>query len=78
LKKELHQLIDSIDDEETLNVLLDDIVSFVIEQDSETDIMEELTPEQQKELDAAIKEADEGKVISFEEFKNMMAQWRTS
>lgn len=77
LKKELHALIDSIDDEETLNVLHGDIIPLVIEQDSETDIIDELTPEQQKDLDAAIKEADEGKVVSLEEFYRRMAKWHT-
>ncbi len=31
LKKELHALIDTIDDEDILNVLNDDIVPYVIE-----------------------------------------------
>jgi hypothetical protein len=77
LKKELHALIDSIDDEETLNVLHDDMVPLVIERDSETDIIDELTPEQQKELEEAIKEADAGETISWEEFLNAMKRWRT-
>jgi hypothetical protein len=77
LKKELYALIDSIDDEETLNVLHDDVVPLVMEQHTETDTADELSPEQQKRLDAAIKEADEGKVISLAEFYRRMAKWHT-
>lgn len=78
LKKELHALIDSIDDEETLNVLHDDVVPYVIEgRVKESDEEEYLTHEQEKELEAAIKEADSGKTISWEEFLNATKQWRT-
>jgi hypothetical protein len=77
LKKELHALIDSIDDEETLNVLHDDLVPLVIESRVKESGEEEfLTPEQEKELEVAIKEADNGETISWEEFLNATKQWR--
>lgn len=79
LKKKLHELIDSIDDEHTLSVLHEDIVPYVIENrtkeaDEEGD---DLTEEQLKQLKEAIKEADEGKTMSHEEFKRRMSQWLT-
>lgn len=79
LKKKLHELIDSIDDEHTLSVLNEDIVPYVIESRSkETDDIEDnLTEEQLKDLDEAIIEADKGETISFEEFKKNMDDWRT-
>jgi hypothetical protein len=83
LKKKLHELIDSIDDEHTLSVLNEDVVPYVIENrtkeaDEEADEAEDnLTEEQLKELDQAIKEADEGKTISYEEFKRRMSKWLT-
>ena len=77
LKKELHYLIDSIQDEHILNVLNDDIVPYIIEnragvQDAEDEL---LTDEQLKKLDEAIQQADEGKVMNLEEFKQKMATW---
>jgi Ca2+-binding EF-hand superfamily protein len=81
LKKKLHELIDSIDDEHTLSVLNEDIVPYVIENrtkeaDEEADEAEDnLTEEQLQQLDEAIKEADEGKTISYEEFKRRMSRW---
>jgi hypothetical protein len=83
LKKKLHELIDSIEDEHTLSVLHEDIVPYVIENrskeaDAEADEAEDnLTEEQLKQLEKAIKEADEGKTMSYEEFKKRMSQWLT-
>ena len=79
LKKKLHELIDSIDDEHILNVLNEEVVPYVIENrkkelDEEDD---DLTEEQLKELDEAIAEVDRGETITYEEFKKNMEEWRT-
>ena len=81
LKRKLHELIDSIEDEHTLSVLHEDIVPYVIENrtkeaDKEADEVEEnLTEEQIKDLEDSIKQADEGKTMSYEEFKKRMSRW---
>jgi O6-methylguanine-DNA--protein-cysteine methyltransferase len=77
LKKKLHELIDSIEDEHTLSVLNEDIVPYVIEnRTKEADEAEDdLTEEQVQQLEKAIKEADEGKTMSYEEFKKRMSRW---
>ena len=75
IKKDLQLLIESIQDEYTLNILNDDIVPYIIESrigEQQEDI---LTEEQLKKLDNAIQQADEGKVINVEEFKKQMATW---
>jgi predicted transcriptional regulator len=79
LKKKLHELIDSIEDEHTLSVLNEDIVPYVIENRTEEthDIEDDLTEEQLKDLDESIAEADRGETISYEEFKKNMEEWRT-
>ena len=79
LKKKLHELIDSIEDEHILSVLNEDIVPYVIENRSKEadDVEDGLTEEQLKELDEAIAEVDRGETISFEEFKKNMEEWRT-
>lgn len=79
LKAELHKKIDSIEDEHTLHLLNDDIVPYAIEnrtkdKDEEDD---DLTDEQEKELDEAIRQADKGETVSWEEFLNSTQQWRT-
>jgi predicted transcriptional regulator len=71
LKKKLYKLIDSIEDEQVLHLLNDEVAPYV------TGVKEELTGEQERELEEAIREADEGKTISFEEFRKNMDEWIT-
>ena len=78
IKAELHNKIDSIEDAHTLNLLNDDIVPYAIEnrtkdKDEED---EELTEEQEKELDEAIRQVENGETVSWEEFLNSTQQWR--
>jgi hypothetical protein len=72
LKKELHQLIDKIEDEHVLNMLKEDAVAYA----SEKDIIDELTPEQLEELNEAIAEADSGEdLLEWSDFKKQMESW---
>lgn len=77
LKEELHRLIDSIDDEEILHELNEDIAPYITESRSREGEDDELTEEQLARLDAAIRQAEEGKVITLDEFNRRMAGWRT-
>jgi predicted transcriptional regulator len=77
MKEELHQLIDSIDDEQVLHMLNDEVVPYVLQNGLQEESEEELTPAQLKELDEAIEEAERGETISYEEFKESMDRWRT-
>jgi phage terminase small subunit len=72
LKEQLYKLIDSIDDEQVLLVLNEEVVPYVVEGKGP-----ELSGEQLHELDEAIKEADEGNTISYQEFKKNMDEWVT-
>ena len=58
-RAELHQLIDQIQDESVLRAALLLLAPQVVQQEVEP----ELSPAWQKELDAGIKELDEGKGI---------------
>lgn len=79
IKAELHKKIDSIEDAHTLNLLNDDIVPYAIEnrtKDKDEDD-ENLTEEEEKDLDEAIRQVEKGETISWEEFLNSTQQWRT-
>ncbi len=76
LKDELHQLIDNIEDEETLNVLNDDVLPYVIDNRTNKG-EEELTGEQEKQLDEAIRQADIGETVSWQDFLKATERWRT-
>ena len=79
IKAELHKKIDSIEDVHTLNVLNDDIVPYTIENRTKDKDEEDeaLTEEQEKELDEAIRQVENGETINWEEFLNSTQQWRT-
>jgi hypothetical protein len=78
LKKELHEYIDSIDNKETLKMVHEDVSAYLKKDTSnENDEDNELTEEQERELDEAIRQADAGKTIGFDEFKRKMSGWHT-
>jgi hypothetical protein len=78
LKKELHEFIDSINNEEILMMVHEDVSAYLKKDTAkETDEDDELTGEQEKELEEAIRQADAGETMSFDEFKRKMSGWHT-
>ncbi|MEO8823996.1 MAG: hypothetical protein ABI366_10535 [Ginsengibacter sp.] len=78
IKKEIHEYIDNIEDEETLWMVHEEIVGYLKKDNSEKEEEASLTEEQEKQLDEAIRQADAGEVMNFEEFKRRMSLWHTS
>ncbi len=76
IKKELHEYIDNINDEETLMIVHEDVASY-LKKESETEEDDELTEEQEKQLEEAIRQVDAGEFISEEEYLKATARWRT-
>ena len=74
LKKELHLLIDNIDDEETLSMVKEDIVAYQ-KSTEEIDDLSDLTPEERAELEELANEDPDKDSISYEEFKIHTQQW---
>jgi|GEM_PF-956216 len=72
VKDRIHQMVDSIQDQEALVQVMED-VSFY---SSKKDAVDYLNENQLKELDAAIKEADNGEMISWNDFKNEIDGWK--
>jgi len=73
LKKELHFIIDSINDDETLSILKEDLATYASQNNADG-----LTPEQLDELDRAIKEADdETDLQDWQSFKRQLEnKWK--
>jgi O6-methylguanine-DNA--protein-cysteine methyltransferase len=65
LRKELHQLTDSIEDEETLNLLHRDVVPYMA---GTSTVKDELSTEQQMKLNEAIRQVDAGQVVLWDEY----------
>lgn len=57
IKKELHEYIDHIDDEETLWMVHEEILEYLKKDNSEKEEEASLTGDQEKQLDEAIRQA---------------------
>lgn len=72
VKSKIHLLIDSIEDENILQLVMEDIAYYA----NNKDILDDLNEEQLKELDEAISEADNNKTIDWKDFKKEMDGWK--
>lgn len=72
LKYKIYQLIDSITDENILQMVMEDVAYYA----SNKDITDELSEEQLKELNEAISEADNNDIIDWDDFKKEMNEWK--
>ncbi|MBS1918589.1 MAG: hypothetical protein JST87_20155 [Bacteroidetes bacterium] len=77
LKAELYKLIDSIDDEELLNSLNEDILPAIIENHSRpfSDEDHDIHDHEIIGLNAALEKPDTQEPVSPEEFKKMAEKW---
>lgn len=72
VKSKIYRLIDSIEDENILQMVMEDVVYYA----SNKDITDELNEEQLKELDEAISEVDNNETTDWEDFKREMNEWK--
>jgi hypothetical protein len=72
VKSKIYQLINTIEDENVLQMIMEDVAYYV----SNRDIVDELNTEQQKELNEAISEADNNETVDWEDFKKEMNEWK--
>ena len=74
LKKELHELIDNMEDEEMLSMVKEDIVAYQ-KAETEFDDLSDLTPEERTDLEKLANEDPDKDSMSFEDYKKEMKQW---
>lgn len=72
IKSRIYNMIDEIKDESVLQMVMEDIAVYT----SGKDVTDELSPRQQKELNAALLEMDKKEGISWEDFKQELSVWR--
>ena len=72
VKSKIFQLVDSIEDENILQMVMEDVAYYA----SNKDIADDLTKEQLKELDEAISEADKNETIDWKDFKKEINEWK--
>jgi hypothetical protein len=72
VKSKIYQLVDSIEDENILQMVMEDVAYYV----NNNDVTDELTKDQLKELDEAISEADKNETTNWNDFKKEMNEWK--
>jgi hypothetical protein len=72
LKKKLHEQIDALDDELSLQMLHDAAVGYGKEEDK--DVQRELTAEQIERMAKSLKQAEDGNTVSHEEAKKRIKE----
>ena len=74
LKKELHELIDNMENKQLRNMVKEDIVAY---QKTETafDDLSDLTHAERAELEELANEDPDKDTISFDEFKKEISEW---
>lgn len=72
VKTKIYQLLESIEDETVLSQVMEEVYFYA----TKKDIVDELTPDQLKELDKAIEEAGNKETISWDDFKKEMKEWK--
>jgi hypothetical protein len=71
VKSEIHKMIDSIDDENILQMVMEDVAYYA----SNREVTDELTKQQLKELDESISETDKNEIMDWSDFKKEMNEW---
>jgi predicted transcriptional regulator len=76
LKNKLHEIVDSIEDEQVLNILMEDAVMYQTRKSEEVDA-DGLTASQWAEIDEAQQQIKDGNFKTYEEVKAHFAKWLT-
>ena len=65
VKSKIYRLLEEIEDDAVLNQVMENVAFYA----SKTDIVDELTANQLKELDAALEESEKKETISWNDLK---------
>lgn len=72
VKEKIYKLLDSIQDEQTLVQVMEDVAFY----SSKEDVVDQLNKKQLNELSEAIQEADRNEVITLGDFKTELDEWK--
>lgn len=73
LKEKIYKQVDELDDETALQMLEEAVSAFA--SPSKEDTLDELNEDQQRRLQESIQQADEGKLLTYEEVKQKSKEW---
>jgi predicted transcriptional regulator len=76
IKKELHQYIDNIEDEETLWMVHEEVADYLKKEKVE-DREEDLTEEEISEIKIGLEQIKNGQTVDWNEYSKSTLRWRT-
>jgi predicted transcriptional regulator len=76
IKKELHQYIDNIEDEETLSMVHEEVADYLKKEKVE-DREEDLTEEEISEIKIGLEQIKNGQTVDWNEYSKATLRWRT-
>jgi predicted transcriptional regulator len=76
IKKELHQYIDNIEDEETLWMVHEEVADYLKKEKVE-DREEDLTEEEISEIKIGLEQIKNGQTVDWNEYSKATLRWRT-
>lgn len=74
LKSELHQLIDSFEDEAALQRALDSLLALKTE---DSPLLDDTSPETLERLRRGVEQAERGQTVSNDQFWQELKEWRS-
>lgn len=72
IKSEIYRLVDTIEDENILQMIMEDVVNYA----GKEDLVEELTKEQINEMDEAISKIENNETMDWKDFKKEINEWK--
>lgn len=75
IKRELHEYIDSINDEKTLMMVHEEVSSYLINEIADED--EELTEQQMLEIGKGLDQIEKGETVDWDTYLKATARWHT-
>ena len=76
IKKELHEYIDGIDDDETLGRVHEELIDYLKEKAKKNED-EDLSEAQIQEFDKMVEQMENGEYVTMNDFKKTMGRWIT-
>ena len=78
IKKELHEYIDSIDDEETLWMVHEDVVEYLTKKkETVLEAEESLTAGEISEINKGLEQIENGETVDWDEYLKATSKWQT-
>ena len=77
LKKELHEYIDSIDDEETLWMVHEEVAAYLKKDLVEENEEDDLTEEEISEIKIGLQQIENGETVDWDDYLKATARWHT-